>query len=264
MKSMSKTILITGAASGFGKDSAIALAKRGHKIIATTHREESVTELKKEFGDLFLAVFKLDITLEEDRNRILDFDLDVLINNAGIGESGSLAEVPIERIRANFETNVFSTLALSQLALKNMIKKQKGTVIFISSLAGRIPMPFLGPYSMTKYALSAGVTMLRSELKKLTKSVHITLVEPGGYHTGFNQKNIAKKYEWMDSTSLFFDKIDELKKEETRQFKLTEEKTTTSLVKKIIKAAEANKPCLRYVAPWWQGLGVRILRTFGV
>jgi len=264
MNNTSKTILITGAASGFGKDAAIALAKRGHQIIATTHRDESVVELKKEFGDLFLAVFKLDITLKEDRDKILDFDLDVLINNAGIGESGSLAEIPIEKVRTNFETNVFSTLAISQLALTKMMKKQTGTVIFISSLAGRIPLPFLGPYSMTKYALSAGVTMLRSELKKITKTVHIVLIEPGAYHTGFNQKNIAKKYDWMDKGSLFYDKIDELKKEENRQFNLAEIKTTTSLVNKIIKAAEANKPCLRYVAPWWQNLGVRVLRIFGV
>ena len=264
MNRTSKTILITGAASGIGKDSAIVLAKRGHKVIATVHREESVEELKKETGDLFLVIFKLDITLEEDRNMILNYDLDVLINNAGIGESGSLAEIPLNKVRSNFETNVFSTLAISQLALKNMLKNNRGTIIFISSLAGRIPMPFLAPYSMTKFALSAGVTMLRSELKKITKSVHITLVERGGYHTGFNQKNLAKKYEWMDSTSYFYNKTNELKKEETRLFKLTEKKNTKSLVNKIVKAAEAYKPHLRYVAPWWQGLGVRVLRIVGV
>lgn len=264
MNKTSKTILITGAASGFGRDTAVALAKRGHKVIATTHREESVMELTTAYPNLFLAVFKLDITLAEDRNKILDFDLDVLINNAGIGESGSLAEVPLGRVRANFETNVFSTLTITQLALKGMLKKQSGTVIFISSLAGRIPMPFLGPYSMTKHALSAAATMLRSELKKISNTVHIALVEPGAYHTGFNQKNIAKKYEWMDKNSLFYDKIEELKTEENKQFNLTEVSTTNSIVTKIVTAAEATKPRLRYIAPWWQGLGVRIMRIFGV
>ncbi len=259
-----KTILITGAASGFGKDTAITLAKRGHKVIATVHREESVQNLINSCGDIFEDVFKLDITSESDRNKITHLDIDVLINNAAIGESGALAEVPLNRLRNNFETNVFSTIALSQLALKNMLKKDKGTIVFISSLAGRIPMPFLGPYSMTKYALTAAGTMMRSELKKITKNVHITLVEPGGYHTGFNQKNLNKKYEWMNESSLFYHKIDELKKEETLQFKVTEVKTTTSIVKKIVKAAEAKKPRLRYIAPWWQGLGVRILRAFGV
>ena len=184
-----KTILITGAASGFGKDSAITLAKRGHKVIATVHREESVSELKKETGDLLHDIFKLDITLESDRNKIKDLSIDVLINNAAIGESGALAEVPMGRLRDNFETNVFSTIALSQIALKGMLKKKSGTVVFISSLAGRMPMPFLGPYSMTKFALTAAATMMRSELKKISKTVHISLIEPGGYHTGFNQKN---------------------------------------------------------------------------
>lgn len=261
---MSKTILITGAASGFGKDSAIELTKRGHNVIATVHREESVEELKSEFGDIFQDIFKLDITLESDRNKISHLDIDVLINNAAIGESGAMAEVPIDRIRNNFETNVFSTIAISQLALKNMLKKNTGTIVFISSLAGRLPMPFLGPYSMTKFALTAAGTMMRSELKKISKTVHVTLVEPGGYHTGFNQKNLAKKYEWMDNSTLFYHKIDELKKEETLQFKLTEVKSTKTIVNKIVKAAEANKPRLRYVAPWWQGLGVRVLRAFGI
>lgn len=259
-----KCILITGAASGIGKATAISLAKRGHKIIATTHREGSVEALKKEGADLFYTVFKLDITLEEDRRKILDYDLDVLINNAGIGESGSLAEVPIDRIRSNFETNVFSTLALSQLALTKMLPKQSGTLVFISSLAGRIPMPFLGPYSMTKFALSAGVDMLRSELKKVSKTVYVTLVEPGGYHTGFNQKNVAKKYEWMDEQSFFFDQMDQMKTNEKRQFAFIEMNSTEGIVQKIVQAAEASKPRLRYVAPWWQGFGVRILRAFGI
>lgn len=264
MRDVSKIILITGAASGIGRDSAVALAKRGHKVIATTHREESITELNNTYGDLFLAVFKLDITLEEDRNKILDFDLDVLINNAAIGETGSLAEIPIEKIRTNFETNLFSTLAISQLAIKDMVKKDGGRVVFISSLAGRIPMPFFGPYSMTKFALSAGATMLRSELKKINKNIYITVVEPGGYHTGFNQKMLAKKYEWMDKSSLFFEKIDEIKKKEIQQFKFTEIKTTNSIVHKIVRASEVKKPRLRYIAPWWQGFGVGIMRVFGV
>lgn len=260
----SKTILITGAASGFGKDTSIALANRGHNVIATVHREESVLELKNETKDLFQNIFKLDINLESDRNKIKDLSIDVLINNAAIGESGALAEVPMDRLRNNFETNVFSTIALSQIALKNMLKKQSGTVVFISSLAGRMPMPFLGPYSMTKFALTAAATMMRSELKKISKTVNVTIVEPGGYHTGFNQKNLARKYEWMGESTLFYNKIDELKKEEKLQFKLTEVKSTKTIVSKIVKAAEASKPRLRYVAPWWQGLGVRILRIFGI
>lgn len=119
---MKKIILITGAGSGIGKDTAIALAKRGHKVIATTETEEQSTALQKEIisFDIDLIIFKLDITNENDRRKIESYDLDVLINNAGIGESGSLAEIDVNKVRHNFEVNVFSSFEISQLALKKM------------------------------------------------------------------------------------------------------------------------------------------------
>jgi len=262
---MKKTILITGASSGFGKATALALAKRGHKVIATTHQEDSVNQLKDFFdrNNLEVEVFKLDITSADDRKKILDYNLDVLINNAGTGQSGSLAEIAIDKIKDNFETNVFSSIALSQLALKNMIQKDSGTIIFVSSLAGRVTMPFLGPYAMTKFALSAGAEAMRAELHKLSKNIHVSLIEPGAYHTGFNQKNIAKKYEWMDKKSYFYKMIDQLKKEENKYFNMMELKSTKSIVAKFVKASEAKKPHLRYSAPWWQYLGVQVMRIFG-
>jgi NAD(P)-dependent dehydrogenase (short-subunit alcohol dehydrogenase family) len=100
-----------------------------------------------------MEVMKLDITSASDRAQILEQPLDVLLNNAGVGESGSLAEVDVDRIRQAFEVNVFATLELTQLALRGMIARRSGTVLFVSSIAGRIPMPFLMPYAMTKFAL---------------------------------------------------------------------------------------------------------------
>lgn len=262
---MKKIILITGAGSGIGKDTAIALAKRGHKVIATTETEEQSTALQKEIisFDIDLIIFKLDITNENDRRKIESYDLDVLINNAGIGESGSLAEIDVNKVRHNFEVNVFSSFEISQLALKKMFLKKQGTILFISSLAGRITMPFLGPYCMTKFALSSGAEALRTEIHSIFKNIHISLIEPGAFHTGFNQKNIAKKYEWMNQQSLFYPVINELKAKEEWQFRMTESLSTTSIVKKIITATEAKKPKLRYSAPWWQAFGVNILRIFG-
>jgi short-subunit dehydrogenase len=262
---MKKTILVTGAGSGIGKDTAFALCKKGHKVIATTETEEQCKELVDECKrlNLELDVFVLDITSPSDRQKIAVYDLDVLINNAGIGESGSLAEIDINRVRHNFEVNVFCAFELSQIALSNMLAKNKGTVLFISSLAGRITLPFLGPYCMTKFALSAGAETLRNEVHRVRKNVHISLIEPGGYATGFNQVNIAKKYNWMHAQSIFFPILDKIKKEEERQFAFTEAKSTKSIVAKIVKAAEASRPKLRYSAPWWQAYGTQVLRIFG-
>lgn len=262
---MRKTILITGAATGIGKNTAFTLAKRGHAVIATTETLEQAAMLKEEVeaSEMRMDIFKLDITLPEDRVKIEDQEIDVLINNAAIGESGSLAEIDMERVRQNFETNVFSTFEISQIALKQMFERDLGTVLIISSLAGRIVLPFLAPYCMTKFALSSGTESLRNEVKRITRNVHISLIEPGGYHTGFNQRNISRKYDWMDSSSLFHEIEDEIRKEEERNFRFTEMRSTKGIVNKIVKAAEASRPKLRYSAPWWQALGVQVMRMFG-
>ncbi len=142
---MSK-ILITGAGSGLGKASSIALARRGHKVYATTHRKSQAENLKdialKENISKNIESFKLDITLKEDRDIVKNLDIDALINNAAIGDSGSASEVSIDKYKTVFETNVFSALGLTQAVFDNMIKKNEGRIIFLSSLSGRITIPF--------------------------------------------------------------------------------------------------------------------------
>jgi short-subunit dehydrogenase len=261
---MKKVILITGAGSGIGKDSAIALARRGHQVIATTEtvaQSEALAEYIKN-NALSMEIRVLDITKPTDQNIVGEYDLDVVINVAGIGESGSLAEVPLERVRQNFETNVFGTLAIVQAALKKMMQKKNGTVIVVSSVAGRLPIAFMSPYSMTKFALSGGMAALREEVHQIAPDVHISLIEPGAYGTGFNQRVFATKYSWMNEQSYFYTQIEQLKKADAR-FGLIEEHSTKSIVAKIVTAAEAKKPRLRYVAPLYQSLFVRIMRMLG-
>lgn len=262
---MRKTILITGAGTGIGRDAAFALAERGHAVLATTFSAAQADALRAECATRGQAmeVFKLDITDAADRNLLLGRPIDVLINNAGLGESGSLAEVDVNRIRKVFEVNVFATLELTQVALKGMIARQSGTVLFISSIAGRLPMPFLMPYSMTKFALSAAAAGLRSEMDQLGKNVQIAVIEPGAIHTGFNQSMTDRKYEWMDESSYFFAQAKAMKVKEKRTFAFLEARDTRSIVAKIIAASEARRPRLRYVAPWIQGFGIRLARIFG-
>ncbi len=259
-----KTILITGVGTGIGRGAAIALSRRGHKVIATTHTDEGAESLRQHAKEqnCVLEIFTLDITNETHREKIRNLQLDVLLNVAGTGETGPLAEVPMERLRNVFETNVFGTIAMSQIALDGMIKRKTGTVIVVSSLAGRIPIPFLSPYGMSKFALSGGVAAMRNEVHHVAPNVHVSLIEPGSYHTGFNVRMQEKKYEWLNSESNFFHLIPEMKKEDSR-FVLLEEKTTDSIVRQIVKACEAYKPKLRYSAPWYQAWGAQALRIIG-
>lgn len=256
-----KNILITGAGSGIGRDTAFALAARGHKVWATTFNEEQAEELQAAAGSK-MEVFKLDITDPADRERVLTLPIDVLINNAAIGDSGSLAEVEVDKIRKVFEVNVFACLELTQLALRGMIEREYGTIVFVSSLAGRIPQPFLMPYSMSKFALSAAAVGLRVELDRLGKGVTATVVEPGAIHTGFNQIMYDKKFEKMKD-GYFKEHVDKLKAEEDKKLAFLEA-DTSSIVNKLILAAEASRPNTRYVAPWGQGLIVRLARICGV
>lgn len=175
-----KTVVITGAGSGLGREAAIALAKRGHKVIATTEYERQSKELNilAEDRNISLEAFKLDIRLEEDRNKLSGIDFDVLINNAAIGDSGSISDIAVDRIENVFETNVFSNIKITQIALKKMIENKRGRIIFLSSLAGRISMPFLGPYCSSKFAIEGFASSLRKEMKKLDDTnIQIGIIE---------------------------------------------------------------------------------------
>lgn len=261
-----KNILITGSGTGIGKAAAIALSKRGHFVYATTHKEceaKHLNYLAKKYN-LPLKSFKLDILSKSDRAKASKLSIDILINNAAIGDSGSACEIDVNRYRTVFETNVFSNIEFTQLILKNMIEKGTGRVIFISSLVGRISLPFLSPYTATKFALEAIASSLKDEMKILKGSnIEITLIEPGAYATRFNQKNISKQFTWMKDKSYFKKQIKTLEKKQYRYFKLHELKSLDSIVKQYIKAVEDTKVKNRYIAPSFQGSYIQIKRILG-
>ncbi|HEY7917829.1 MAG TPA: SDR family oxidoreductase [Acidimicrobiales bacterium] len=194
---MAKTVMITGAGSGFGKLVSIALAARGHEVIATTETDAQADELRAEAPEL--TVERVDIT-SDDVSKVSAWDIDVLINNAGAGQTGPMADVPIERVRRLFEVNVFGTLAVTQQVLKGMVAKGSGRVIIVSSIAGVLSAPTFGPYSMTKHALEAMGKAMRGELAPL--GIDVTLLNPGPYQTGFNDRMADSMWEWFGGTSV--------------------------------------------------------------
>jgi NAD(P)-dependent dehydrogenase (short-subunit alcohol dehydrogenase family) len=194
---MSKTIMITGAGSGFGRLAALELARRGHHVIATTETEEQATALRAEAPQL--QVEKLDITTA-DVDKVHAWDIDVLIDNAGAGQTGPIADIPLERLRYLFEVNVFGTMNVTQAVLKEMVAKKSGRIIIMSSIAGVLSAPAFGPYSMTKHALEAMGKAMRGELAPL--GIDVTLINPGPYLTGFNDRMADSMWEWFGDQSL--------------------------------------------------------------
>ncbi|MEM9607234.1 MAG: SDR family oxidoreductase [Actinomycetota bacterium] len=195
---MPKTILITGAASGFGRGAALELARRGHDVVAGVQIAPQVTELLAAAAEegVEMEVMVLDITDEDDREAAFRHDPDVLINNAGIMEGGPAAEIPMSRVRRNFEVNVFGTLAMIQGIAPKMVARGSGKIINVSSMGGLITVPFVSIYTATKHALESITEGLKFEL--MGTGVEICTINPGAYGTGFNDRGVETMFRWLD------------------------------------------------------------------
>ena len=192
------TVLITGAGSGFGRAAAVELARRGHPVIAGTLTGAEAEELVAAHPELTTA--KLDITDADDRRQVEGWHVDVLVNNAGLGQVGPLRLVPLDRVRQVFEVNVFGTLAMSQAVIPQMLSRGAGRILIVSSVAGLVAGPFTGPYSMTKHALQAMGAALRAELAPA--GIDVALVNPGPFATGFNDRMIDEPGAWFDDAGV--------------------------------------------------------------
>ena len=176
-----RTILITGAGSGFGLGAARALVAQGHKVIAGTLTEAQAESLRTQG---LPGARKLDITDEGDLAALAGLEIDVLLNNAGRGQLGALADVPMPLVRQVFEVNVFGTLRVTQAVLIGMRRRRRGRIIIVSSIAGVFSGALSGPYAMTKHALEAMAKSLRVEMQ--TYGIEVCKLNPGPYATGFN------------------------------------------------------------------------------
>lgn len=182
----SRTILITGAGSGFGKGAAIELAGRGHNVIAATETQVQADALSAEQPSL--TCVKLDVTNAADVATAADMNVDVLINNAGLGIMGPMATIPMDRVRAAFDVNVFGMVEMSQAVVPGMRTRGSGRIINVSSVAGMLASALGSPYCMTKHAVEAFTKSLRAELAPF--GIDVTKVNPGPYNTGFNDRMV--------------------------------------------------------------------------
>ena len=209
---MSKTILITGAGSGFGKAAAIGMARNGHSIIATVQVSPQVTPLREEAAALGLKNFRverLDLTDPYDIRQAQSWDVDVLWNNAGQGEAGPVWEIPVELVRRNYEVNVFLPLVLTQGVVQRWVRegKSKGKkVVFTSSMGGLFTPANWGTYVSTKHALESIAEALQQELAAY--GIKIQTINPGAYYTGYNETMADNPFRWLDDAKNFTKRAD--------------------------------------------------------
>lgn len=193
---MSKKILITGASGGFGKLTTLALLKKGYTVVATMRGVASKNKaVAAELTTAGAHVVEIDVTDETSVTqgiataiKVAD-GLDVVINNAGIGVLGIQENFTPEDWQTLFNINVFGVQRVNRAILPHFRAENAGLLIHISSLLGRIALPFYGPYNASKWALEAMAENYRAELSGF--GVDVCIVEPGGYPTSF-MENLMK------------------------------------------------------------------------
>jgi NADP-dependent 3-hydroxy acid dehydrogenase YdfG len=173
-------VLVTGCSTGIGHALARELHARGHRVVATARRPETLAELQVSGMDtLALDVTdpaSIDAAVSESLGRA--GRIDVLVNNAGINLFGPLLELSLPELRALFETNVLGLLAVTQAVLPHMADRKQGRIVNIGSVAGILPTPYAGAYCATKCAVHMLSEVLRMELKPF--GIEVVVVQPGG------------------------------------------------------------------------------------
>jgi NAD(P)-dependent dehydrogenase (short-subunit alcohol dehydrogenase family) len=200
-----KTILITGAGSGFGEAAGIGLAQKGHHVIATAQISPQVAALRRKADELGLRNFrveKLDLLDPYDVAYAQTWDIDVLWNNAGIGESGPVSEIPLDLVRRNYEVNVFKPLELTQGFIRKWIPAgKKAKIVFTSSMGGLFTPAGWGTYVSTKHALESIAEALQQELAPF--GIQVQTINPGAYLTGYNETMADTAFRWLDDSKNF-------------------------------------------------------------
>jgi NAD(P)-dependent dehydrogenase (short-subunit alcohol dehydrogenase family) len=188
---VSKAVLITGCSSGIGWATAECLADVGWRVYATARKVEAIAPLE-ERGCVTLP---LDVTDEDSMRSAVDEvqrregAVGVLVNNAGYSQSGAVESVPMEKVRRQFETNVFGLARMCQLVLPGMRRQGYGRIVNVSSMGGKLTFPGAGYYHATKHAVEALSDALRFEVEGF--GVKVSVIEPGLIKTGFAQAAVG-------------------------------------------------------------------------
>lgn len=245
--------IITGASAGIGEATARRLARQGAIVVLVARRKERLDGLKDEIeraGGRALAV-AADVTDAIDRQRIVSQTLaafgriDALVNNAGYGQRGPIELLPIDAIRENFETNLFSLIALTQLIIPIFRRQASGRIVNISSVAGRIARPLSSVYDATKHALEAISDGLRGELAPF--GIQVVIIEPGFIMTEFLGVANERAREVIEQDSPYKPFFEGFAEGYQRIRKMAGH--PDDIAELVVKALALDRPRPRYAAP---------------
>jgi NAD(P)-dependent dehydrogenase (short-subunit alcohol dehydrogenase family) len=176
------SVLITGASRGIGRAIAIELSARGHRVIATARRPETLADLPAD------QRLRLDVTSQESVDQAIRDagDIDVLVSNAGETVRAPLESVPVSEVERLFQLNTFGALRVAQGVLPAMRERGAGHLVFISSIQGRLVLPIIGPYAASKWALEAIAETLAIETGHF--GIKVSIMQPGAVSSGGGER----------------------------------------------------------------------------
>ena len=247
-------IVVTGASTGIGEACALRMAERGYTVFAGVRRDEDgerlVTAAKGPLTPIRLDVIspeEIEAAARTVGEAAGERGLRGLVNNAGIVVAGPLEFVPIEELRKQLEINVIGQVAVTQAFLP-MLRRARGRVVNIGSIAGRIPTPFVGPYGASKHAMEALSDAFRFELAPW--GIQVSLVEPGAIQTPIWKKSEATALASMESggdalESLYGPQLEALQKGVERIVRVA--LPATKVADAVEHALPARRPKTRYL-----------------
>jgi len=245
----SRTVLITGCSSGIGLCVARGLRSRGYHVIATARKAKDVRRLADEGFNALLLDLDHSASIRQavsDAIAVAPQGLYALFNNGAWGLPGAVEDLSRDALRAQFETNLFGTMELTNLVIRHMRKQGKGRIIHNSSVLGLVAFPYRGAYTASKFALEGITDTQRMELRDT--GIHISLIEPGPIESRF-RKNAYLMYErWIDKQNSVhrarYEVMEQrlLKDGAAAPFTLPPE----AVLGKVVHALESQRPKIRY------------------
>ena len=248
-----QTVLVTGATSGIGRESALVLARAGYRVFASGRKAHLLEELKRDAGDLPLETLMLDVNsgesiaaaAEEVARRTGGYGLDALVNNAGFGLQAPMELISSDDLRRQFETNVFGLVSVTQAFLPAMRSRGSGRIVNVSSIVGRISMPLQGGYSASKFAVEAISDAFRRELAPF--GVRVVIVEPGVIRTQFASTASSTVSAYAEQDTPYSEPLRSFSRKADR---MTERAPGPECVADTIAfAIRIRRPAARYVTP---------------